>query len=53
MGNCEKCDGVGYIYIILKARSVGITTWGPQTGDKIPCPKCGGEKPWWMKERND
>jgi hypothetical protein len=47
---CEKCNGDGYIYIIFKARSVGISTMSTPGDGKVPCPKCGGN-PWWMRNK--
>ena len=44
MEKCDRCNGLGYEIIILKTRALGITTYGPKSGDKVPCPKCGGKK---------
>ena len=39
---CKQCDGTGYIVLVMKARSVGITTIYTPPGTKIPCPDCKG-----------
>ena len=44
MGKCDRCEGAGYVHVILKARSVGISTMMAKIMDKIPCPKCSGTK---------
>lgn len=47
---CKECGGTGQVKIILKARSVGITTWACPAGTKVTCPDCKGLKTaWWLK----
>ena len=39
---CKQCDGAGYIVLIMKARSVGISTMAYPPGEKVKCPDCKG-----------
>jgi len=39
---CKQCDGAGYIVLIMKARSVGISTMTYPLGKKVKCPDCKG-----------
>jgi len=43
MKKCERCDGTGYVLVVLKPRSVGISAMGFTRGEKIPCPSCNGK----------
>ena len=51
MEKCSECEGEGFVVLILKARSVGMTICGQTPKEKVPCPKCSGQKPWWMKDK--
>jgi len=39
---CKRCEGAGYIVLIMKARSVGISTMAYPPGSKVKCPDCKG-----------
>lgn len=39
---CKRCEGDGYLVLILKPRSVGISTMAAPPGTKIICPDCKG-----------
>jgi hypothetical protein len=39
---CESCDGTGQVTIVLKARSVGISTLALGGMGKVHCHRCGG-----------
>lgn len=43
MSKCPKCEGTGSILLIMKSRSVGISTMiAKQLGNKVKCPDCEG-----------
>lgn len=39
---CPRCEGEGWFLLILKARSVGISTLCFPSGTKVECPDCKG-----------
>lgn len=42
MTPCKRCEGLGYFIMILKARSVGISTASYPPGGRVTCPDCNG-----------
>jgi hypothetical protein len=39
---CKRCEGLGYFIMVMKARSVGISTIYTPAGGKVTCPDCDG-----------
>lgn len=40
--SCKRCEGAGYLVLVMKTRSVGISTIYTPSGTKVTCPECKG-----------